>query len=180
MKNRLLNVFINSHEHIQIYCIFRTWNYVCEEIRQNDSGLKRWFRLSLFVLNSTLTKCTKRVFLQIHAHFCSCRWDVMKRKTTKNEWKAEENGKEMIQTVKNGVHGASVGDSHLTWHGGLSCRGSDCCRRCCCGAVDIRWQLLAIYIYSCTGDPKWIRPYAQNFCSSWDNFCPFGFYSEEI
>jgi hypothetical protein len=38
----------------------------------------------------------------------------MKRETTKNVWMVEKNEKEMIQSVKNGVHGASVEDSHLT------------------------------------------------------------------
>jgi hypothetical protein len=38
----------------------------------------------------------------------------MKRKATKNVWMVEENEKEMIQSVKNGEHGASVEDSHLT------------------------------------------------------------------
>jgi hypothetical protein len=38
----------------------------------------------------------------------------MERKATKNVWMVEENEKEMIQSVRNGKHGATVADSHLT------------------------------------------------------------------
>jgi len=78
----------------------------------------------------------------------------------------EEETRKEIQSLKNGVHSASVGDPHLSWHGGLSGRGSDCCCCCCC-CCWCCWTLGdSCLLFTWTAHPERILQYGRKFCSS--------------